>query len=74
MIYCRFGTVHLHLSHYPHASWRGKNHGSIHLYGHSHGSMEEKLNQHWPNRRAMDVGIDIAWRPFSLDEIIGRFA
>lgn len=81
MVYRRFGsgTQKFHLTHYPLASWRGREHGSIHLYGHSHGSMEEILNRVWPNRRAMDVGMDYAfrvlltWRPFSLAEIVEKF-
>ena len=83
-VYRKFGlTKHpsgkFHLSHYPIASWRGREHGAIHLYGHSHGSMETTLNAMWPERRAMDVGIDCAyrvlgqWRPFSLTEIYLRF-
>jgi len=79
MAYIKIAQQKFHLSHYPHASWRGRIHGSIHLYGHCHGSMEEKLNEIWPDRKAMDVGIDCAyklfreWRPFSLDEILERF-
>ncbi len=81
MVYRKFdrGQQKFHLTHYPLASWRGREHGSIHLYGHSHGSMEEILNTIWPGRRAMDVGMDYAyrvlqqWRPFSLDEIVERF-
>lgn len=73
VVYRRFGTQRFFLSHYPHHSWRGSNHGSIHLYGHSHGTLEEKLNQQYPSRKSMDVGIDVEWRPFSLDEILGRF-
>jgi calcineurin-like phosphoesterase family protein len=79
MVYRKFGKQKIHMSHYPLASWRAREHGSIHLYGHCHGSMEEILNRIWPGRRAIDVGMDNAyrlfgeWRPFSLDEILGRF-
>lgn len=83
-VYRQFGSTRhpstkIHASHYPMASWRAREHGVIHLYGHSHGSMEATLNAMWPNRRSMDVGIDCAyrqfkqWRPFGLDEIFERF-
>jgi len=51
-------------------------HGGIHVYGHSHGLFEDQLNKLWPGRRAMDVGVDYAyrltreWRPLSLDEVL----
>ena len=79
MSYIKIGQQKFHLSHYPHVTWRGRTHGSIHLYGHSHGSVEDQLNSIWPDRKAMDVGIDYAkrvlgeFRPFSLDEILARF-
>jgi len=50
------------LSHYPHRSWKQKEYGSIHLYGHCHGTI--------PNfGLSMDVGWDVFGRPISLDEI-----
>lgn len=68
----------IHLCHYPLLSWRALHYGGIHLYGHSHGLYEDQLNQMFPGRRAMDVGVDVIhrltgeWRPISLDEIIDR--
>ncbi|MFA5344676.1 MAG: metallophosphoesterase family protein [Candidatus Omnitrophota bacterium] len=77
MEYRRFGTQKFHLTHYPMASWRGRESAkSIHLYGHSHGTIETHLDRCFPGRRSMDVGVDNAyqffgiWRPFSIDEII----
>jgi calcineurin-like phosphoesterase family protein len=70
---CRF-----HMCHYPLLSWSGLHHGSIHLYGHSHGIYEDMLDKTFPGRRAMDVGVDAIsrltgeYRPFSLDEVITR--
>lgn len=58
------------MSHYAHRVWNKSHHGSIHLYGHSHASLEEQ-----PWGKSMDVGIDNAyrltgeWRPFSWEEI-----
>ena len=75
--YPKIDGIRFHLAHYPMFSWRGREKAkSIHLYGHSHGRSEAFLNEHFPGRRAMDVGIDNAfallgeWRPFSLDEIL----
>ena len=65
------------LSHYAHFSWPTKSHGTIHLYGHSHGTMEDRLDTFDPSRRSMDVGVDAArdclgmYRPFSIEEITG---
>ena len=76
MVYQKFNGQKFHLSHYPHVSWRGRTHGSIHLYGHTHGSLEDRLNVLWPDRKAMDVGVDHAkrildeFRPFSLEEVL----
>jgi calcineurin-like phosphoesterase family protein len=75
--YPKIDGIRFHLCHYPIFSWRGREKAkSIHLYGHSHCRSEAFLNEHFPGRRAMDVGIDNAfallgeWRPFSLDEIL----
>lgn len=57
------------LSHYSHKIWNGSYRGTIHLYGHSHGTIEDF-------GKSMDVGIDNAkkilgeYRPFSIEEII----
>lgn len=71
-------TFKIHLCHYPLLSWRGLHYGSIHLYAHSHGTYEDKLDEIFPGRRAMDVGVDALfrltgmWRPICLDEVIER--
>lgn len=63
------------LSHFAHAIWDCSHHGAWHLYGHNHGTVEEKLDQIMPERKSMDVGIDNAYklfgqaRPFSFLEI-----
>lgn len=50
--------------HYPMRSWRGNRRGSCHLYGHTHGRLEEI-------GRATDVGVD-CWqgRPVPLDHLL----
>jgi calcineurin-like phosphoesterase family protein len=79
ILYKKFGDQKIHMCHYPLYSWRAKEHGSIHLYGHCHGSIEDKLDSLSPNRKSMDVGMDNAYRlfkefrPFSLEEILERF-
>jgi calcineurin-like phosphoesterase family protein len=52
------------LSHYSHQVWPNHHHHSIHLFGHSHGSLQGL-------GRSMDVGLDCHnFNPFHLDEIM----
>lgn len=55
------------VSHFAHKVWNKSHHGTIHLYGHSHGSMEDDIHS-----RSMDVGIDCHenFAPFSFDEVM----
>ena len=63
-----FGKTKIFLSHYSHRVWNGSHKGVIHLYGHSHGSIDD-----WG--RSMDVGVDVAYkmfgeyRPFNIGDI-----
>jgi calcineurin-like phosphoesterase family protein len=58
------------LCHYAMRIWHKSHHGSWHLYGHSHASLEDK-----PWGKSMDVGVDAAnllgfgLRPISFEEI-----
>lgn len=58
------------LCHYAHRVWNKSHHKSYHLYGHSHGSLEQT-----PWGLSMDVGVDNAYellgeyRPFTYGEI-----
>ncbi|HBT0444859.1 TPA: hypothetical protein MA058_003515 [Klebsiella pneumoniae] len=60
------------LCHYPIASWDGMSRGSIHLYGHCHGSFSLQHSM----GKSLDVGVDSTFnriqelRPVSLKEII----
>jgi len=60
------------LIHYPMRAWDGSAHGTICLYGHSHGNMPDY-------GMSMDVGVDVAfrefgeYRPFHIDEILQKF-
>ena len=56
------------LFHYGQRTWNKSHRGSIHLYGHSHGSLP-------PFGKSVDVGVDCKeitsdYRPVSLDEVI----
>lgn len=54
------------LSHYAMRVWNKSHHQSIHLYGHSHGTLPGF-------GRSMDVGVDTNnLYPYHLDEIIDR--
>lgn len=55
------------MSHYAHKVWNKSHYGTIHLYGHSHGSLPDD-----PTSLSMDVGIDTAkdFSPYSFEEII----
>lgn len=56
------------LFHYPLESWNKKNHGSYHLYGHSHGNLRKDGKEKMHNR--LDVGVDVHnYTPISLDEV-----
>ena len=64
--------------HYPHCFWLASHYGSLHVYGHHHLMREDYLDAIWPERRSMDVGLDVAYemfgeyRPFSEMEIYER--
>jgi len=60
------GLCRLFLAHYAHRAWPGLWRGTRHLYGHTHGTLED-------TRCSCDVGVD-AWdyRPVTLPEIVAR--
>lgn len=70
----KIGSTSFFLSHYAHRIWNKSHHGKIHLYGHSHDSLDKHPNKPWG--KSMDVGIDSAkrilgeYRPFHIDEIL----
>ena len=61
------GKNYFHISHYSHRIWPKSHRGSIHLYGHSHGTLPGFS-------KSMDVGVDChkEFRPFHIDEIIKK--
>jgi calcineurin-like phosphoesterase family protein len=62
------GGEHIVLCHYAMRVWNRSHHGSLHLYGHSHGTLPG-------DSQSCDVGVD-CWdfRPVTLDEIKARLA
>lgn len=59
------GKWPLMLMHYPIESWKGKFHGSIHLHGHSHGTMNNT------GYLRFDMGVD-CWdmKPVSIESVL----
>jgi len=62
------------MCHYAMRVWLGSHKGYMHLYGHSHNSLDKHPNQPWG--RSMDVGVDSAYRllgeyaPFNIKYVI----
>lgn len=62
------------MSHFPFLSWNRMHHGSYHLHGHSHGSLQ--LPDSLKDARILDVGIDNTvhmighWGPMSLGQVL----
>ena len=78
MLFPKLNGKHFHVQHFPCLSWRKMQRGGIHCYGHSHSLFEEQLDELWPYRNSMDIGIDAALQqtgsfcPFHIDDIIER--
>ena len=64
----KVGEQKIYLCHYAFRTWNCMHHGSIHLFGHSHGTLPDD-----PYLRSMDVGVD-CWDfyPVSFDEVMER--
>lgn len=58
--------VHLIMSHFAMRVWNKSHHGSIMLFGHSHGSLKG-----YEKYKTMDVGVDTNnLKPYSLEQIL----
>jgi calcineurin-like phosphoesterase family protein len=58
------------LCHYAMRVWNKSHVGSIHLYGHSHGSLPDD-----PNARSMDIGTDCHnYAPISIEDVMNIMA
>lgn len=55
------------LCHYAMRVWNKRHYGSIHLYGHSHGTLPDDINS-----LSMDVGVDTTedYAPYHIDDIL----
>lgn len=61
------GNQKFYLNHYAARVWPASHHGSINLYGHSHGNLP-------PQGKQMDVGVDTNnYFPYSIDQIMEHF-
>lgn len=58
-----YNSTHIILNHYAQRVWNRAHYGSIHCFGHSHGSLEGV-------GRSMDVGWDAHGRILSLNEVV----
>ena len=58
------------LCHYAFRTWNKAHHGSYHLYGHSHGTLQED-----PQSRSFDVGVD-CWdfKPVSWNQVVNKMS
>jgi calcineurin-like phosphoesterase family protein len=67
--YGKISGRHMVLCHYAMRTWPWQHHDSIHLYGHSHGSLVDE------NGLSMDVGVDTElyahekYTPYSAEEV-----
>jgi calcineurin-like phosphoesterase family protein len=72
-------SKHIVLSHYAQAVWNKSHSGAWMLYGHSHSSAENWLDEMMPGRLSIDVGVDNIYkiigeyRPISFDELNNIF-
>jgi calcineurin-like phosphoesterase family protein len=63
------------VSHTAHAVWEGSHRGAWHCYGHSHGNFEQFREDHFPEGKMVDVGIDYrakrnyGYTPWSFEEL-----
>ncbi len=68
------------VDHYPGAYWDGSHNGWCNLYGHVHSQREAFLDEVFPGRRGLDVGVDNAYRlfgeyrPFSEHDVFDYMA
>lgn len=67
----KIGGQYMVLHHYAQKVWNHSHKGSIHLYGHSHGTLPDD-----PNSKSMDIGFDTClyghkkYTMYHIDEII----
>ncbi len=63
----RAGKIRVHLMHYPMREWDGYWRGTVHLHGHTHGTLPDIPG-------SMDVGVErLNYTPIELGEVTARF-
>lgn len=67
------GYPNIFLCHYAMRVWNGSHKGAYHLYGHSHGALEELTedDNKYGSQFSFDVGVDAGWNyfPVSLEQV-----
>jgi len=70
--FIKINNQEIFLSHYCHVIWPKSHHGTWHLFGHSHSSLNKWVEEHMPNAKCLDVGVDNqngSYSPWSFDEV-----
>lgn len=63
--YIKYQKQKIYLHHYSCRTWRSSQYGSWHLYGHSHGKLENR-----PHGKSMDVAVHLHdYKPISFDQV-----
>jgi calcineurin-like phosphoesterase family protein len=58
------------MCHFAMLRWNKSHHGSYHTFGHSHGNLNNWIQEYLPHMRMLDVGVDSHnFMPWSLNEI-----
>ena len=62
----KYNGVYITMCHYAMRTWPRSHHGSLHVYGHSHGMLPGA-------GRSMDIGVDTnSFYPYRIEDIIKR--
>lgn len=75
--YLELKEYNIVLSHYPFLTWNRIYHNSIHLHGHSHGTLKDVYNEKGEiiTNKRFDVGVDCNnFTPFSLEQVFSMAA
>jgi calcineurin-like phosphoesterase family protein len=64
VVYQEVRQQKIFMSHYAHVVWNKSHRGCWHIFGHSHGSLNKWIEQHMPDAKMLDVGIDSLYEKF----------
>ena len=68
-----FNGIYIALCHYAMLTWPRSHHGSLQLFAHSHGSLDNQLPRPYNRHSQKDIGVDTnKFYPYSLDEILNE--